>query len=78
MVNKSPQIYTTDNNGREVLIGLTFEETVELAILDAVPPQEGSIPWEAETSSFPESETRWLELFEKHLAALAAQSEADE
>lgn len=65
--------YQLDDEGREVLLGLTFEETVEFAILDAVPPKAGSIPWQAVTSSFPKAEARWLELFEKHQAALVLQ-----
>ena len=61
--------YGRDDLGREVLVGLTFAETVEFAILDAVPPDRGSIPWEAEVSEFPPSEGRWIELYVRHLAA---------
>jgi hypothetical protein len=50
-------------------MGLTHEETIEFAILDAIPPKVDSIPWEAVPSSFPRTEARWLELFEKHLVA---------
>jgi hypothetical protein len=62
-----------DDQGREVLIGLTFEETIEFGILDAVPPEAGSIQWEAVASSFPVAEARWLELWEKHQSACKMQ-----
>ena len=63
------QIYSRDNQGRAVLVGLTYEESIEFAILDALPPAAGSIPWEAKVSEFPASEGRWLELYFKHQAA---------
>jgi hypothetical protein len=58
-----------DEQGREVLVGLTYEESIEFAILDAFPPAADSVPWEAEVSEFPPSEGRWLELYFKHQAA---------
>ena len=61
--------YGRDDQGREVLLGLTYEETIEFAILDAVPLDPHSIPWEAEVSEVPPSEGRWLELYARHLAA---------
>jgi hypothetical protein len=33
-----PQIYNLDKQGRKVLVGLTYEKTIEFAVLDAVPP----------------------------------------
>ena len=64
-----PQIYNLDEQGRKVLLGLTYEETIEFAVLDAVPPTSSSIRWQAETSDFPQAEARWLELYFKHQAA---------
>jgi hypothetical protein len=63
------QHYGRDEQGRELLVGLTYEESIEFAILDAFPPAADSIPWEAEVSEFPSSEGRWLELYFRHLAA---------
>ena len=73
-VRRSP-LHTLDSEGREVLIGLTFEETIEFAILDAVPPKAGGIQWQAVAASFPKAEARWLELFEKHSAAVKTRDE---
>ncbi len=61
--------YGRDDQGREVLLGLTYEETIEFAILDALPLDPRSIPWEAEVCEFPASEGRWLELYARHLTA---------
>jgi hypothetical protein len=63
------QDYGRDDQRREVLVGLTYEETIELTILNALPLAPGSIPWEAQASEFPPSEGRWLELYARHLAA---------
>jgi hypothetical protein len=60
-----------DGQGCGVLVGLTYEETIELGILNALPPDPGSIPSEAEVSKFSPSEGRWLELYARHLAACA-------
>jgi hypothetical protein len=49
------QIYSRDDQGREVLVGLTYEETIEFAIWDALPPAADSIPWEAAVTGFPPS-----------------------
>ena len=45
--------YEFDKCGRRVLVGLSFEETEELELLDAQLPM------------YP-AELRWLELFNKH------------
>ena len=61
-----------DSLGRLVLIGLTFEETEEFERLDATPAldRDGCLfPWPSNGDSLPRSEHRWLELYEKHLAA---------
>ena len=61
-----------DSLGRLVLIGLTFEETEEFERLDATPAldKDGCLfPWPTDEDSLPRSEHRWLELYEKHLAA---------
>jgi hypothetical protein len=58
--------------GRLVLIGLTFEETEEFERLDATPAldKDGCLfPWPTDGDCLPRSEHRWLELYEKHIAA---------
>ena len=58
--------------GRKVLVGLTYAETCEFELLDAVPPtdeQSRALSWEIEESSFPPNQARWLELYKKHKAA---------
>ncbi len=72
---KRSALHAFDGEGREVLIGLTFEETIEFAILDAVPPKADGIQWQAVAASFPQAEARWLELFEKHSAAVKMREE---
>ena len=69
------QIYAKDDRGREVLVGLTYEETIELAILDAMPPKGQAISWEAEATAFPPTEARWLELYFKHQDACKLRSQ---
>ena len=63
-----------DEFGRRVLVGLTPAETVELDHLDAKPPINKNgrcyLSWEANWQLFPASETRWLELYNKHLRAM--------
>ena len=58
--------------GRKVLVGLTYAETCEFELLDAVPPTDEhsrALSWEIEESSFPPNQARWLELYKKHKAA---------
>jgi len=58
--------------GREVLIGLTYAETIEFRALDALSPFDGlgrGLEWETDDQSFPPSEARWLELYNKHRTA---------
>ena len=52
--------YTIEND-RRVLVGLSYEETVEFEILCAETPMHGTPP--------ADDERRWLELFGKHEAA---------
>jgi len=65
-------IYCQDAEGRTLLVGLTFEETVEFLILDAEPPvdEKGQVlRWETDEQSFPANQSRWLELYQKHRQA---------
>jgi len=62
-------IYSRDAEGRPFLMGLTFEETVEFLILDAEPPLDENghdLRWETTEESFPVTQKRWLELYQKH------------
>lgn len=53
------------------LTGLTERESREFALLDATPPVDdaGLIAWEFEGGPLNATERRWLELYEKHVAA---------
>lgn len=65
-------LYCRDAYGRSVLIGLTYEETLEFEALDASSPtaeQALGLKWETDESSFPPDETLWLELYKRHRAA---------
>jgi hypothetical protein len=57
--------YTVEN-GRRVVVGLTYEETTEFEILCAKAPMHGTPPLA--------DERRWLELFSKHEAAWAREA----
>lgn len=57
--------YTVEN-GRRILVGLSYEETAEFEILCAKTPIHGTPP--------PDDERRWLELFGKHEAAVAREA----
>ena len=64
--------YGQDIFGRKVLVGLTYAETQEFELLDAMPPvdEHGRIlEWEANEDSFPSNQVRWLELYKRHQAA---------
>ena len=54
-------------NGR-CLAGLSFEETIEFAALDAMPPLDdnGNAGWTLEGEPIAPREKRWLELYRKH------------
>ena len=65
-------LYSLNSVGERALIGLTFQETIEFEELDAIPPvdEQGNLfPWPTEGRCLPPSEDRWLELYEKHMAA---------
>ena len=52
-------LYCRDAYGRSVLIGLTYEETLEFEALDASSPtaeQALGLKWETDESSFPPDE----------------------
>jgi hypothetical protein len=66
-----PRRYSTDNNGRRVLVGLSVEETFEFETLDDLAPLDDSgnhIPW-PDGVPITCRERRWLELYQKHDAA---------
>jgi hypothetical protein len=65
--------YGRNSVGERILVGLTFLETKEFERLDATPPwdQQGNVfPWPTEGRCLPPSEGRWLQLYEKHWAAV--------
>lgn len=63
--------YHSDECGRPVLAGLTFEETQEFEALDAQLPFGGQHVWP--THGLPQlpMEERWHELWTRHQTALA-------
>ena len=65
-----PQAYQFDALGRAVLIGLSFEETEEFERLDDSLPYDGQLVWPPEDVPLLPMELRWLELYEKHQAAM--------
>ena len=58
-------VYTVAD-GQRVLVGLTHEETTEFELLTAKTPMHGRPPRD--------DELRWLELLNKHEAAIARQA----
>jgi hypothetical protein len=65
--------YHRNSVGERILVGLTFLETKEFERLDATPPRDAQgnlFPWPTEGRCLPPSERRWLELYEKHGAAV--------
>lgn len=65
----SPRRYFVDNDGRRVLIGLTFEETFEFEKLDHLPALDesgGHVLWDAGGLPATKQAERWLELYSKH------------
>lgn len=63
-------IYEHDEHGNRVLIGLTFAETEEFFQLDATIADPKTLPPLSADEWRSPDEKRWLELFEKHQAAL--------
>jgi len=57
-------LHTLDTQGRRVLIGLSYEETMEFEALD-----ERADPLPPEFGTLPTTDDRWLALYEKHRAA---------
>lgn len=57
-----------------MIIGLSFDETREFERIDARVPFEGSFVWPGfgEDTPLLPMEARWLELWNKHQAALGA------
>jgi hypothetical protein len=64
--------YHFDGQGRRVLRGLTYEETVEFEKLDASLPFGGTHVWPDPVLPVLPMEARWRELWDKHQAALAS------
>ncbi len=66
--------YTLDGMDRRILVGLSFEETVEFERLDKSLPYAGRHVWPFSTAIVPglPKEVRWLELYRKHRAAFDA------
>ncbi|MBR0697954.1 hypothetical protein [Bradyrhizobium lablabi] len=66
--HNSPRRYFIDNDGRRVLIGLTFEETFEFERLDhpLVLHEDGHVLWDASGRPASKPAQRWLELYRKH------------
>jgi phosphopantetheine adenylyltransferase len=66
----SDNSYELDPRGNRVLIGLTAEETKELFRLDRIIAKTRSGATISSDEFLSENEQRWLELYEKHQAAL--------
>jgi hypothetical protein len=68
--------YGLDDQGRRVLIGLSFDETAEFERLDASLPFDGLHVWPDLSEDIPllPIEVRWRELWAKHGAARAIAS----
>ncbi|KJC62738.1 hypothetical protein UP10_00700 [Bradyrhizobium sp. LTSPM299] len=71
--NNSPRRYVIDNDGRRVLIGLTYEETFEFERLDhlsslhdASRHDDGHVLWDAGGRPATNPAQRWLDLYSKH------------
>ena len=62
--------YHSDELGRSILIGLTFEETQEFEELEDSSPADstGSPFWTFEGPPTTQRERRWLQLYAKHQA----------
>ena len=63
----SPRRYFVDNDGRRVLIGLTFEETFEFEKLDHLPALRASsahVLWDGLPAA--KQAERWRELYARH------------
>jgi hypothetical protein len=67
-----PHGYRPDEQGRLVLIGLTWEETREFERLDESLPFEGRFVWLPQDLSSLPTEARWHELWTTHQAAANA------
>ncbi len=67
--------YGLDREGRRVLIGLSFDETVEFERLDASLPFDGLHVWPDLSEDIPllPIEVRWRELWAKHEVAMRDQ-----
>lgn len=63
---------SVDGNGRSVIIGLTYEETIEFKSLDQTSPtdSDGNLGWYFQGGPITRSEQRWLELYEQHRLAM--------
>ncbi|WP_426434947.1 hypothetical protein [Bradyrhizobium genosp. P] len=66
--NNLPRRYFIDDDGRRVLIGLTYEETFEFERLDHLsgPIHDGHVLWDAGGRPASKPAQRWLELYSKH------------
>jgi hypothetical protein len=64
----SPRRYFIDDDGRRVLIGLTFEETFEFERLDHLSGlhDAGHVLWDPWDRPASQAAQRWLELYSKH------------
>jgi hypothetical protein len=67
-----PRGYRHDEQGRPVLIGLSWKETREFERLDESLPFEGRHVWPTQDLPVLPMEARWLELWTRHRAAVNA------
>jgi hypothetical protein len=67
-----PHGYRHDEQGRLVLIGLSWKETREFERLDESLPFEGQHVWPTQDLPVLPMEARWLELWTRHRAAVNA------
>ena len=64
-MNSSPRRYCVNGDGWRVLVGLTFQETLEFEALDALPT--GHEAWREQATDA--RQQRWAELYAKHETA---------
>ena len=69
--DRLPKRYYLDESGRQYLVGLSVEETIEFETIGDTAALDDSgwrLPWQEDVPITPR-EKRWLELYQKHQRA---------
>jgi hypothetical protein len=70
IMNSSPRRYCVDGEGQRVLVGLTFQETLEFEALDTIPADRAYTRPEACREEAKDTrKQRWVQLYTKHETA---------